>query len=175
MIKKSILSAKFFLTVVIVSLSLGSCLKVDKCPYLENNNVATANEIANIQTFLTNNNITNAIQHSSGVFYVVNNAGTGATTSSLCSSIYINYSIYNISSSTAFDSNNTTSGVAFTLGNLIDGVKKIVPLIKAGGSVTIFIPPSLGYGSQELKDGNGNVILPADSYLKFEMNLLTVQ
>ncbi len=175
MIKKSILSGKILLTAVLLSLSFGSCLKIDKCPFIATNNVASATEIAAIQSYLTNNNITNAIQHSSGVFYVINNPGTGAAATSLCSNIYINYSIYKLGSATAFDSNNTTAGIGFTLGNLIEGVKKIAPLVKQGGSVTMFIPPSLGYASQELKDGNGNVILPADSYLKFEMSLVSVQ
>jgi len=58
---------------------------------------------------------------------------------------------------------------------LIIGVQKVMPLVKAGGSITMYIPPSLAYGVNEQRDGFGNIILPANSYIKFEMSLKAVQ
>ena len=76
---------------------------------------------------------------------------------------------------TTFDSNQTADGIDFVLGLLIIGVQKAIPFVKPGGSITIYIPPSLGYGSEAIKDNNGIVILPANSFIKFDMALLSVQ
>jgi FKBP-type peptidyl-prolyl cis-trans isomerase FkpA len=50
-----------------------------------------------------------------------------------------------------------------------------MPLVKAGGSITMYIPPSLAYGNNDQRDQLGNIILPANSYIKFEMSLKAVQ
>jgi len=39
----------------------------------------------------------------------------------------------------------------------------------------MYIPPSLAYGVNEQRDQLGNIILPANSYIKFEMSLKAVQ
>jgi FKBP-type peptidyl-prolyl cis-trans isomerase FkpA len=36
----------------------------------------------------------------------------------------------------------------------------------------LYIPPTLGYGSREIKDNLGNVIIPANSILIFDIELL---
>jgi FKBP-type peptidyl-prolyl cis-trans isomerase FkpA len=153
---------------------LASCMKAPKCPYSQSSKVASVAEVDSIKRYLAENSITNAVQDSSGVFYVTSNSGQGVTPD-VCSSIYINYSVFRFGYLTPFDSNTTPTGFACTLGQLIDGVKKISTKIKAGSSVTMFIPPSLAYGATEMRDGNGMVILPANSYLKFQMSLLSVQ
>jgi FKBP-type peptidyl-prolyl cis-trans isomerase len=80
-----------------------------------------------------------------------------------------------VSNGQVFDSNASTSGTTFTLGNLIAGWQAILPLVKAGGKVTMYIPPSLGYGQQNVRDNAGNLVIPGNSNLKFEMELLNVQ
>jgi FKBP-type peptidyl-prolyl cis-trans isomerase FkpA len=61
------------------------------------------------------------------------------------------------------------------LGQLIIGWQKGLPLIKSGGSITLFIPPSLGYGNQDIRNSSGAVIIPANSNLKFTIDLVSVQ
>jgi FKBP-type peptidyl-prolyl cis-trans isomerase len=39
----------------------------------------------------------------------------------------------------------------------------------------MYIPPTLAYGAMITRDGNGNVIIPANAYLKFDIDLLSVQ
>jgi FKBP-type peptidyl-prolyl cis-trans isomerase FkpA len=61
------------------------------------------------------------------------------------------------------------------LGQLIHGWRRTLPVIKAGGFITLYVPPSMAYGAAITRDGNGNVIIPANAYLKFDIDLLTVQ
>jgi len=38
----------------------------------------------------------------------------------------------------------------------------------------LYIPPSLGYGTHDKYDDQGNLAVPANSYLKFTIHLLDV-
>jgi FKBP-type peptidyl-prolyl cis-trans isomerase FkpA len=158
-----------------VTLCMGSCFKgSNKCTLSESSSVATATEIAFIQNYLSTTGSTDFTQHPSGVFYKITNPGNGYNPN-LCSTVLVKYDAFRLGYTTTFDSNQSASGVPFTLGSLIVGVQKVLQLVKAGGSVTIYIPPSLGYGSQDIRDANGNTILPGNSYLKFDFSLIAVQ
>ena len=107
-------------------------------------------------------------QHTSGIFYNIVTPGTGTTVPGVCSAILVKYSGRTTTSTTPFDQN--TAGVAFTLGQLIKGWQFGIPLIKKGGSIILYIPPSLGYGSA----GSGTAI-PPNSYLIFSIDLVDYQ
>jgi FKBP-type peptidyl-prolyl cis-trans isomerase len=64
------------------------------------------------------------------------------------------------------------STLTFPLQDLIAGWQIIIPKMKRGGKTTLYIPPTLGYGSREIKDNLGNVIIPANSILIFDIELL---
>ncbi|HEY0750704.1 MAG TPA: FKBP-type peptidyl-prolyl cis-trans isomerase, partial [Chitinophagaceae bacterium] len=102
---------------------------------------------------------------------VINTPGTGAT-ANICSVITINYSGALTNGNTF---NQTTSPVSFRLSDLITGWKNGIPLIKQGGNITLYVPPSLAYGDQERRDQDGNVIIPANSMLIFTIDLVAVQ
>ncbi len=163
-----------FLLVAVV-LSAVSCIKgTNNCTIAESAKVATAAETSFFQNYFSTIGDSSFTQHPCGVYYKITNPGTGYNPN-LCSTVLVKYNAYRVGYTTTFDSNQSASGVPFTLGSLIVGVQKILPLVKAGGSVTMYIPPSLGYGSQDIRDPNGNTILPANSYLKFDFDLLSVQ
>lgn len=165
---------KIFLGVVVCALLFSACKKVDdECPYSNSTASATTAERDNLRTILSNASIT-ATEHSSGVFYNITVPGTG-TNPDVCSNITVKYTGSLVSNGSVFDSNSNTSGTTFTLGGLIAGWQAILPLVKAGGKVTMYIPPSLGYGQQNIRDGQNNIIIPGNSNLKFEMELLNVQ
>lgn len=167
---------KWLSLLIALPLLLASCLKSDdsKCGYSESNFTATASEITNIQTYLNNNSIT-ATQHSSGIFYSIGTPGAGGVGSTVCSNVRVNYSGSFMNNGVVFDSNSAPAGVSFILGQLIVGWQKGLPLIGTGGTITLYIPPSLGYGTQDRLDNNGNVVIPANSYLVFQISLLDVQ
>lgn len=164
---------KYFFLILALPLFLGSCVK-DECSFPETSIVASSSEIASIQAYLASISAT-ATQHSSGVFYTINTPGSGNGVGSLCNTIVVTYNAYKFGSGTPFNSYSDPAGIAFVLGTLITGVQKVMPLVKPGGSITMYIPPSLAYGNQPQRDANGAIILPANSYIKFEMSLLGIR
>jgi len=137
--------------------------------------VAPASEVTSLQAYV-NANHPGATQHSSGFFYEITNPGSG-TTPSLCSYVIVKYT-GTLTNGTQFDSSNPNypNGVSLALGNLILGWQKELPLIKSGGSINLYLPPSLGYGNQDQRDPNtGAIVIPANSITVFTIQLVAVQ
>jgi len=79
---------------------------------------------------------------------------------------------------TVFDSSaaHGNQPLTFTLGaqGLIAGFQIGVNGMKEGGERLIAVPPTLGYGAQDVKDSSGKVIIPANSTLIFDIKLVKV-
>src|SRR5690606_2753845 len=155
---------------------LSSCLKNDKtCNYEDSKVVAPEAEIAKLTDSLAAHGITDATFHPSGFYYTINNPGTGNAITNLCSEITVQYSgkLFN---GNVFDATQPGASAYFQLGGVITGWQKGIALVKAGGSITLYIPPSLAYGSQEIRDQNtGAIIIPANSNLIFEVGVEAIR
>ena len=156
----------------IVPLGLGillisSCLKKENCATLENK-IVPAQEQQDLANYLSTNNI-QATLHSSNLYYQVLEQGSGVVPS-LCESIEVAYE-GKLTSGTIFDSN---KDAFFSFNGLIEGWKIGIPLIKTGGRIRLFIPPTLGYGSTAFEEG-GIVRIPKNSILIFDITLKGVQ
>jgi FKBP-type peptidyl-prolyl cis-trans isomerase FkpA len=174
LIPNKVYMKQFFSLSAAIFILFTSCKKQDRCPYTDSGISASTTERTYLQNYLSTNSIA-ALEHTSGVFYNIALAGSGAIPS-ICSTITVKYSGSIIPSGTVFDATTAgSSGSNFTLGELITGWQKALPLIKSGGKITLYIPPSLGYGQQNTRDNNGNIIIPGNSYLKFEIELVNVQ
>lgn len=136
-----------------------------KCDYDACAVVAPSSEIAAVQSYLSSNNIT-ATQHCSGVFYVVDNPGSGKQPNG-CSTVSVNYE-GKLTNGSVFDQTNGNPAV-FDMSGLIRGFTNGTLQIKKGGKVRVYVPPSLGYGSQA-RPG-----IPANSILIFTIDLIDVQ
>jgi FKBP-type peptidyl-prolyl cis-trans isomerase FkpA len=152
-----------------------SCLKSDNvaanCTYDPCSLVAPAAEVTALESYLFGAGITNATKHCSGMYYRIETAGTGKGPT-ICSQVVVKYK-GQLTNGTTFDSNST--GILFGLGSLIEGWKKGIPLLKEGGKIFLYVPPSLGYGTREISNPTtGAVIIPANSTLIFEVELVTV-
>lgn len=161
---------KILLVLVLPLLLLAACNKSSSsntCSYTAPTAVASAAEIASLKAYLDSNSITYTA-HPSGIFYNITAPGAGTVTPGVCSYVTVKYMGRLLTTTTPFDQN--TSGTTFQLGQLIEGWKYGIPLIKPGGSVTLYIPPSLGYGAS----GAGQAI-PPNSNLVFTIELLGVQ
>jgi FKBP-type peptidyl-prolyl cis-trans isomerase FkpA len=159
---------KFFGIAILSVFTLMACKKDKKCTSLPPATVASATEVANLQAYLAVKGITNAT-NLNGMFYVLDNAGSG-TSPNLCSNLGLTYRgsfIFPTGDGAGFDSSRN-GPVNFTLNGLIKGWQLALPLVKTNGAITLFIPPSLGYGV------NGGGSIPGNSYLKFTLNLLSV-
>lgn len=163
----------FLFLASLTCLMFSSCKKNDSpgCTFTTSTAVATSSEITFLQNHITTNNIS-AIQHPSGVFYKLNNPGTGISPT-VCSNMTVKYT-GRVLGGNIFDSNTSSSGASFVLGELILGWQRVLPILKEGGSITLYIPPSLGYGASPISNGAGVVIIPANSYLQFDIELLDV-
>ncbi len=157
----------FFLSLILIAGVLGSCSKKDETCNLNDSNIsASAAEIASLQTYLSSNGIT-ATQHPSGFFYKITQVGSGQAVVNLCSKITIKY-VGKLTNGTIFDQTTAGATATFTLGQLIIGWQKGIPLISSGGKITLYIPPSLGYGS------GGSGPIPPNSILIFDIELVGV-
>lgn len=150
---------------LLITLFFSACSKDnDKCEYDQCANKAPDSEIQLVANHIAANNIT-AVQHCSGVFYTIEVAGTGKNPTA-CSNVSVKYKGY-LTNGTVFDQ--AVNPVDFNLEMIVPGWRNVLPLLKAGGRMVIYIPPSLGYGSQ----ANGPI--PANSILVFEVDLVAVQ
>lgn len=96
-----------------------------------------------------------------GFYYRVQSPGSGSKPT-VCSTVTVNYT-GTLTNGTTFDSG---SGARFGLGQLIVGWQEGIPLIAPGGSITLYLPPSLAYGEQA-QEG-----IPANSILIFRIDLV---
>jgi FKBP-type peptidyl-prolyl cis-trans isomerase FkpA len=166
--------AVLFGALLLLCSCFSACVK-DGCNIPDPSITSASSEDDYMRSYFQTNNITDLTKHPSGVYYKLNTPGSGTQGPGLCNTIFFNYYAYKFGSGVAFDSYDQPGGTGFLLGNLIIGVKKVLPLVKPGGSITMYIPPSLAYGNETIKDQNGNVILPANSYIKFDISLVSFQ
>lgn len=139
-------------SIVLMSCSADSSEPVD---YVAKNEKDIAN-------FVAENNL-NAIRTASGLYYVINEPGTGAQPS-YSSNVTVAYKGYFLDG-TVFDE---SDGISFDLHSSISGWKEGISYFKEGGSGIIFMPASLAYGNN---DSNN---IPGGSVLVFVVELIKV-
>jgi peptidylprolyl isomerase len=74
-----------------------------------------------------------------------------------------------------FDSNVDGAPFKFTIGdpNVIPGWNEGFQLMSAGEKAVFILPPSLGYGKAGYKDDDGKVLVPQNSYMIFQVELIS--
>ncbi|MBC7947064.1 MAG: FKBP-type peptidyl-prolyl cis-trans isomerase [Chitinophagaceae bacterium] len=153
------------LALLFLALIASGCSKSKTC-----SPKSVAGEATQIQAFATSSGM-NATQHSSGLFYEIVDPGSGAT-ATLNSNIAITYT-GTLLNGTIFDQqttpNNTASNPPWPLGQLIEGWRLGIPLIKEGGHIKLIVPSAMAYGC------TGYGIIPADAILYFDITLVDVQ
>jgi len=148
------ISTVIFLSVI----AFASCKKESNHDCSPVSVTAPSSEIDALRAYITTNGIT-ATEDPRGFFYTINSAGTNKPT--VCDAVTVNYS-GKFTDGTQFDAANN---VTFDLSNLILGWQEGIPLIGTGGAITLYLPPSLGYGSA----GSGSI--PPNSILIFNISL----
>ena len=110
---------------------------------------APDDEIATLKQYIDTQKIT-ATFDPRGFYYHIQSPGSGEKPT-VCSTVTVNYA---------------GKLVRFGLSQLIVGWQEGIPLVAAGGSVILYLPPSLAYGSQEQQG------IPANSILVFQIDLV---
>lgn len=165
---------KIFSGLILFSVLIAGCVKSDtKCAYTDSNAIAPGTEIDSLKEVLTDSGII-ATQHPSGFFYKISTVGTGTGITNLCSNVTVTYkgSYFN---GQIFDSTATGNVATFQLGQVIVGWQKGLPLISKGGDISLYLPPSLAYGPDPIQDSQGNIIIPGNSYLVFDIHIVDIQ
>lgn len=155
---------------LVISLSACSKSETNKCEYNPCAIVAPSAEISALESSLVANSVT-ATKHCSGLFYILDAAGSGSSPD-ICSTVNVKYKGQLTTNGAVFDE--ATSPVSFPVNNLIEGWKKGLLLLKPGAKIRMWIPPSLAYGAQDVRDGSGNLVIPANTPLYFEIELVSI-
>ena len=124
---------------------------------------APDSEVAALKQYIDAQKIT-ATFDPRGFYYNIQSPGSG-TKPTVCSTVTVNYA-GKLTSGKTFDSG---SGVRFGLNQLIVGWQEGIPLVAPGGSITLYLPPSLAYGDQAQSD------IPAGSILVFQIDLVKAE
>lgn len=106
------------------------------------------------------------------VRYIISTVGTNPSEVKTTSKVKVKYT-GRLLDGTVFDS--STDGVEFKLDGVIKGWTQTIPgKIGVGGKIRLLIPSDLGYGQTAQRDGNGNVSIPANSVLDFDIEIVSV-
>ncbi|WP_316633679.1 FKBP-type peptidyl-prolyl cis-trans isomerase [uncultured Flavobacterium sp.] len=155
---------KYLLSTIFVMTLFISCTSdagLERIPEIKDYTVQNEKEITD---YIAKNKLT-AQRTSSGLYYVINEPGTGTQPTST-SNVTVAYKGY-YTDGKIFDQSKDT-GISFGLNQVIKGWTEGIPYFKAGGSGILLIPSHLGYGPLPY---NG---IPGGSVLIFDVKLLSV-
>ena len=117
-----------------------------------------------IKTYVAKNNLT-AQRSDSGLYYVINEPGTG-TQPTATSNVTVAYKGY-YTNGNVFDKSDA-AGISFGLNQVIKGWTEGIPHFKTGGSGILLVPAHLGYGNYDYSG------IPGGSVLIFDVKLNSV-
>lgn len=163
---------KTFLLSAFAVVVLASCKKDNECETVVPSNIAPANETTALQNYLNANSITNA-SNKQGMFFEIVTQGAGESPN-LCSSINVDYTGNLINGNSTGSQFDAATATTLNLSSLIKGWQIVLPMVKAGGTVNLYVPPTFGYGAQAQTNSAGAVVIPANAYLKFTIKINTV-
>ena len=149
---------KKFAIVVLVFTLFTACSKDDD---IKDYTVLNDEEIV---AYIAANSL-NAVKSSSGLYYVIDEPGTGEQPTST-SNVTVAYKGY-FTDGSVFDYSDA-NGISFGLQQVIKGWTEGITYFKEGGSGILLIPSALGYGDQEVAG------IPGGSVLLFDVNLISV-
>jgi len=154
---KKLLSIRVMILLLMVSFTVISCEKRRAKKQAEEDDRIILDYVAEMG--LT------ASKTDEGLYYVVDQLGTGAYPSSN-SDVTVAYTGY-LTDGSIFDESPST-GITFNLQNVIDGWTLGIPKFKEGGNGILLIPSALGYGST----GTGSI--PGNTVLVFDVELIDI-
>jgi len=115
------------------------------------------------------------ITTTTGLRYIEGAAGVGNALP-WCRSLAVHYTGY-LLDGTKFDSSRDIGRpLVFTpgLGALIDGFEQGVIGMRTCGTRRLIIPPNLGFGAEPLRNQAGEIIVPGNSTVVYEVEMLEI-
>ena len=157
---------KIALCACLAAILLANCFK-EKNDCDPRNIVASSFEQTMVTDYLSSRGIT-AEKHSSGLYYQIVSAGN-TINPSICSSIKVSFT-GKLANGTQVEENNQ---VVLNLKLMLEAWRIGVPMLKAGGHIKLYAPPSLAYGSEGKKEGS-TVLVPPNAIMIYDIYLLEV-
>lgn len=117
-----------------------------------------------ILEYIETNNL-DAIEHISGLYYTIDEEGTGTEMPSPNSVVEVKYKGY-LTDGFVFDESRGENPAEFSLSQVIPGWRIGITLMKKGGKSTFIIPSNLGYGFR------GSGAIPPNAVIIFEVELI---
>ncbi|MCB0705709.1 MAG: FKBP-type peptidyl-prolyl cis-trans isomerase [Saprospiraceae bacterium] len=136
---------------LLVFLSLAVCLVISACTKDQ-----LEKDKEKIEKYLDDNGLI-AESTDSGIYYIIEEEGTGTEHPNVNSEVTVYYTGYFLDGS-FFDGTGGTPATFF-LYETIKGWQQGIPLFKRGGKGKLFIPSELGYGSSNYGPIPGNSVL----------------
>nr|WP_315223236.1 FKBP-type peptidyl-prolyl cis-trans isomerase [uncultured Flavobacterium sp.] len=152
---------KHILTTLVALTLFISCSNDNQAPQKTD---YTAENEKEITDYIAKNKLT-AQRSDSGLYYVINEPGTG-TQPTATSNVTVAYKGY-YTNGNIFDQSKA-EGISFGLNQVIKGWTEGIPYFKEGGSGILLIPSHLGYGSYDYSG------IPGGSVLVFDVKLISV-
>ncbi|HEX7240305.1 MAG TPA: FKBP-type peptidyl-prolyl cis-trans isomerase [Longimicrobiaceae bacterium] len=148
------------IAVAALAASLSACMEDDPVG-------ADCDDFTNTQSARNGDTIT----LSTGLRYIETSVGAGLAARS-CNGVAVSY-VGMLTNGTRFDS----ASFQFTpgLGELIPGFEQGVVGMQVGGRRRVIIPPALGYGAEARYNQQGQLVIPGNSTLVFDLTLNGVQ
>lgn len=161
---------KAVLCLLSVTFLLSGCFKKEN-DCAPKNIVASSGEIKTLNDYLTSQSIS-ATPHSSGLFYKMIQDGNG-TAPTLCSDVRVNFS-GRLPNGTEFEKN---TDVILNVKITLESWRIMLPMMKPGARYILYVPPTLGYGSEGKKDKGTNTVVvePNAPVLIYDITLLEVK
>jgi FKBP-type peptidyl-prolyl cis-trans isomerase FkpA len=157
---------KYTLFALVLTLFI-SCSKDKETEYFANNEQEidyVAKNEQEIIAYIAKNNLT-AQKSSSGLYYVINEPGTGVQPTQT-SNVKVAYKGY-FTNGYVFNESKA-EGILFGLNQVIKGWTEGIAYFKEGGSGILLVPAHLGYGNNDYSG------IPGGSVLIFEVKLISV-
>ncbi|WP_418264392.1 FKBP-type peptidyl-prolyl cis-trans isomerase [Flavobacterium faecale] len=160
---------KYYLVLAItLAITVSSCKKKEQEEQSQTPVEVTDNSAKNeqeITDYLAKNNLT-AERTDSGLYYIINEEGTGAAATA-ASTVTVAYKGY-FTDGKVFDQSDE-NGISFGLSQVIPGWTEGIQKFKEGGKGVLLIPASIGYGDNSMGP------IPGGSVLVFDIHLIAVK
>jgi FKBP-type peptidyl-prolyl cis-trans isomerase len=150
---------KFYLPIIFAALFLAAGCTADESCYDEKG-------LFTLEEYFERNPDLNLTEGEGGLFYTINEAG-GAERPTLTADVTVAYQGTHVTGE-VFDERPLNNPIDFQLSRLIVGWQIGLPLIGAGGNITLYVPSELAYGPR----GAGADICP-NSDLIFTLDLIS--
>ncbi len=128
-----------------------------------------------IDAYLTNKTIT-AVKDTTGVRYVITQQGTGALATLYDKlTVKLSYKLLSDDTKVVAVVEQVPSEYFYSRSvDFIHGLKIGLTKLSKGSKATFYVPSGLGFGTLDAKDGNGAVVIPANSNIIIEVELTDI-